>query len=151
MKSLLFTAILSLRKRSEQILIKFAILLQVRLTHAQTFFRGVTVSCLLFMCAYLEKIFTRAKNYSTCWIFGFDDMSEEKLSKRHRALGEFVYTSRHEWNPAKHIALECAGPQNWSIQKGHLRRKLWSFCPRACRITHVDRHCSGQSMTFSGQ
>ena len=36
-----FTAILSLRKRSEQILIKFAILLQVRLTHAQTFFRGV--------------------------------------------------------------------------------------------------------------
>ena len=43
MKSLLFTAILSLRKRSEQILIKFAILLQVRLTHAQTFFRGVSV------------------------------------------------------------------------------------------------------------
>ena len=41
MKSLLFNAILSLRKRSEQILIKFAILLQVRLTHAQTFFRGV--------------------------------------------------------------------------------------------------------------
>ena len=41
MKSLLFTAILNLRKRSEQILIKFAILLQVRLTHAQTFFRGV--------------------------------------------------------------------------------------------------------------
>ena len=41
MKSLLFTAILSNRKRSEQILIKFAILLQVRLTHAQTFFRGV--------------------------------------------------------------------------------------------------------------
>jgi hypothetical protein len=41
MKSLLFTAILSLRKRSEQILSKFAILLQVRLTHAQTFFRGV--------------------------------------------------------------------------------------------------------------
>ena len=41
MKSLLFTAILSLRKRSEQLLIKFAILLQVRLTHAQTFFRGV--------------------------------------------------------------------------------------------------------------
>jgi hypothetical protein len=41
MKSLLFTAILSLRKRLEQILIKFAILLQVRLTHAQTFFRGV--------------------------------------------------------------------------------------------------------------
>jgi hypothetical protein len=41
MKSLLFTAILSLRKRSEQILIKFAIPLQVRLTHAQTFFRGV--------------------------------------------------------------------------------------------------------------
>jgi hypothetical protein len=41
MKSLLFTAILSLRKRSEQILITFAILLQVRLTHAQTFFRGV--------------------------------------------------------------------------------------------------------------
>ena len=36
MKSLFFTAILSLR-----ILIKFAILLQVRLTHAQTFFRGV--------------------------------------------------------------------------------------------------------------
>ena len=28
-------------ERSEQILIKFAILLQVRLTHAQTFFRGV--------------------------------------------------------------------------------------------------------------
>jgi hypothetical protein len=44
MKSLLFTAILSLRKRSEQILIKFAILLQVRLTHAQTFFRGVVES-----------------------------------------------------------------------------------------------------------
>ena len=44
MKSLLFTAILSLRKRSEQILIKFAILLQVRLTHAQTFFRGVPPS-----------------------------------------------------------------------------------------------------------
>ena len=43
MKSLLFTAILSLRKRSEQILIKFAILLQVRLTHAQTFFRGVGI------------------------------------------------------------------------------------------------------------
>ena len=42
MKSLLFTAILSLRKRSERLLIKFAILLQVRLTHAQTFFRGVT-------------------------------------------------------------------------------------------------------------
>jgi hypothetical protein len=41
MKSLLFTAILSLRKRLEQILIKFAILLQVKLTHAQTFFRGV--------------------------------------------------------------------------------------------------------------
>jgi hypothetical protein len=37
----LFTAIFSLPKRSEQILIKFAILLQVRLTHAQTFFRGV--------------------------------------------------------------------------------------------------------------
>ena len=46
MKSLLFTAILSLRKRSEQILIKFAILLQVRLTHAQTFFRGVSSSSL---------------------------------------------------------------------------------------------------------
>jgi Flp pilus assembly protein protease CpaA len=43
MKSLLFTAILSLRKRSEQLLIKFAILLQVRLTHAQTFFRGVAM------------------------------------------------------------------------------------------------------------
>jgi hypothetical protein len=43
MKSLLFTAILSLRKRSKQILIKFAILLQVRLTHAQTFFRGVGI------------------------------------------------------------------------------------------------------------
>jgi hypothetical protein len=43
MKSLLFTAILSLRKRSEQLLVKFAILLQVRLTHAQTFFRGVTI------------------------------------------------------------------------------------------------------------
>ena len=42
MKSLLFTAILSLRKRSEQILIKFAIPLQVRLTHALTFFRGVS-------------------------------------------------------------------------------------------------------------
>jgi fumarate reductase subunit C len=41
MKSLLFTAILSIRKRSEQILIKFAILLQVRMTHAQTFFRSV--------------------------------------------------------------------------------------------------------------
>ena len=41
MKSLLFTAILSLRKRSEQLLIKFAILLQIGLTHAQTFFRGV--------------------------------------------------------------------------------------------------------------
>ena len=41
MKSLLFTAILSLWKRSEQVLIKFVILLQVRLTHAQTFFRGV--------------------------------------------------------------------------------------------------------------
>ena len=46
MKSLLFTAILSLRKRSEQILIKFAILLQVRLTHAHTFFRGVYLSTL---------------------------------------------------------------------------------------------------------
>jgi hypothetical protein len=44
MKSLLFTAILSLRKRSEQILIKFAIPLQVRLTHAQTFFRGVLLN-----------------------------------------------------------------------------------------------------------
>jgi hypothetical protein len=44
MKSLLFTAILSLRKRSEQLLIKFAILLQVRLTHAQTFFRGVALA-----------------------------------------------------------------------------------------------------------
>jgi hypothetical protein len=43
MKSLLFTSILSLRKCSEQILIKFAILLQVRLTHAQTFFRGVAL------------------------------------------------------------------------------------------------------------
>jgi uncharacterized protein (DUF488 family) len=31
-------------ERSEQILIKFAILLQVRLTHAQTFFRGVVFS-----------------------------------------------------------------------------------------------------------
>jgi hypothetical protein len=41
MKSLLFTAILSLRERSEQLLIKFAILLQIGLTHAQTFFRGV--------------------------------------------------------------------------------------------------------------
>jgi hypothetical protein len=41
MKSLLFTAILSLRKRSEQLLIKFAMLLQIGLTHAQTFFRGV--------------------------------------------------------------------------------------------------------------
>jgi hypothetical protein len=41
MKSLLFTAILSLRKRSEQLLIKFEILLQIGLTHAQTFFRGV--------------------------------------------------------------------------------------------------------------
>jgi hypothetical protein len=41
MKSLIFTAILSLRKRSEQLLIKFAILLQIGLTHAQTFFRGV--------------------------------------------------------------------------------------------------------------
>jgi hypothetical protein len=41
MKSLLFTAILSLRKRSDQLLIKFAILLQIGLTHAQTFFRGV--------------------------------------------------------------------------------------------------------------
>jgi hypothetical protein len=40
MKSLLFTAILSLRERSEQLLIKFAILLQIGLTHAQTFFRG---------------------------------------------------------------------------------------------------------------
>jgi hypothetical protein len=48
MKSLLFTAILSLRKRSEQILIKFAILLQVRLTHAQTFFRGVHVTKFIF-------------------------------------------------------------------------------------------------------
>jgi hypothetical protein len=47
MKSLLFTAILSLRKRSEQILINFAILLQVRLTHAQTFFRGVRPQGLL--------------------------------------------------------------------------------------------------------
>ena len=45
MKSLLFTAILSLRKRSERLLIKFAILLQVRLTHAQTFFRGVGGDC----------------------------------------------------------------------------------------------------------
>jgi hypothetical protein len=44
MKSLLFTAILSLRERSEQLLIKFAILLQIGLTHAQTFFRGVGVS-----------------------------------------------------------------------------------------------------------
>jgi hypothetical protein len=44
MKSLLFTAILSLRKRSEQILIKFAILLQVSVTHAQTFFRGVGIA-----------------------------------------------------------------------------------------------------------
>ncbi len=47
MKSLLFTATLSLRKRSERLLIKFAILLQVRLTHAQTFFRGVTSWALL--------------------------------------------------------------------------------------------------------
>jgi hypothetical protein len=47
MKSLLFTAILSLRKRSEQLLIKFAILLQVRLTHAQTFFRGVDTDWLV--------------------------------------------------------------------------------------------------------
>jgi hypothetical protein len=44
MKSLLFTAILSLRERSEQLLIKFAILLQIGLTHAQTFFRGVVSS-----------------------------------------------------------------------------------------------------------
>ena len=35
--------------------------------------------------------------------------------------------------------------------EGHLRRKLWSFCPRACRITHVGRHFPSQSMTFSGQ
>jgi hypothetical protein len=51
MKSLLFTAILSLRKRSEQILIKFAILLQVRLTHAQTFFRGVNTAMLNYVNA----------------------------------------------------------------------------------------------------
>jgi hypothetical protein len=44
MKSLLFTAILSLRERSEQLLIKFAILLQIGLTHAQTFFRGVGIA-----------------------------------------------------------------------------------------------------------
>jgi hypothetical protein len=49
MKSLLFTAILSLRKRSEQLLIKFAILLQIGLTHAQTFFRGVAEIWFRFM------------------------------------------------------------------------------------------------------
>jgi hypothetical protein len=38
-----------------------------------------------------------------------------------------------------------------SIQKGQLRRRLWSFCPRACRTTHVGRHFPSQSMTFSGQ
>ena len=56
MKSLLFTAILSLRKRSEQILIKFAILLQVRLTHAQTFFRGVNVSNVAKFHAFINKV-----------------------------------------------------------------------------------------------
>jgi hypothetical protein len=59
MKSLLFTAILSLRERSEQILIKFAILLQVRLTHAQTFFRGVGLHNLS------SSIFF---HYSTLWV-----------------------------------------------------------------------------------
>jgi hypothetical protein len=55
MKSLLFTAILSLRKRSE--LIKFAILLQVRLTHAQTFFRGVANKLLqICSCAICRQI-----------------------------------------------------------------------------------------------
>jgi hypothetical protein len=37
-----------------------------------------------------------------------------------------------------------------SIQKGHLRRKLWSFCLRACRITHAGQHVaplSGPSVT----
>jgi hypothetical protein len=58
MKSLLFTAMLSLRKRLEQILIKFAILLQVRLTHAQTFFRGVGkhFSCLRVRSASLANM-----------------------------------------------------------------------------------------------
>ena len=60
MKSLLFTAILSLRKRSERLLIKFAILLQVRLTHAQTFFRGVVMDG---FCRYAHaRVITDFKN-----------------------------------------------------------------------------------------
>ena len=80
MKSLLFTAILSLRKRSEQILIKFAILLQVRLTHAQTFFRGVVKSPAKTRAvfAHAQSIFQPLMKYR---IFG------QAVSKIHDSFG----------------------------------------------------------------
>jgi hypothetical protein len=65
MKSLLFTAILSLRKRSEQLLIKFAILLQVRLTHAQTFFRGVPGSTWIYKPLFNLRMLTDTLRYDT--------------------------------------------------------------------------------------
>ena len=83
MKSFLFTAILSLQKRSEQFLIKFAILLQVRLTHAQTFFRGINVSTLVLMLCAPQSLFAYARSK---WPTRKSSIKESSTSKANPSI-----------------------------------------------------------------
>ena len=74
-----------------------------------------------FASAHLEEMFTRAQNYSTCWIFGADGTRDEMHWKRHRTLAFSPYGIVHEWSFAKQIALVCAGlygiSHEWSFAK----------------------------------
>ena len=74
-----------------------------------------------FASAHLEEMFTRAQNYSTCWIFGADGTRDEMHWKRHRTLAFSPYGIVHERSFAKQIALVCAGlygvSHEWSFAK----------------------------------
>ena len=56
----------------------------------------------------LEELFTRAKNYQACWIFGVDGTRGENRKEFQRTPEESAYAKRHEWRSAQLIAPVCA-------------------------------------------
>ena len=61
--------------------------------------------------AHCESMFTRARNYSTCWIFWAHGTRDKNRRTWHRTLEETAYANSHEWRSAQLIALVCAGLQ----------------------------------------
>ena len=89
-------------------------------------------------------MFTRARNYSTCWIFWAHGTRDKNRRTWHRTLEETAYANSHEWRSAQLIALVCAGlnrshqsPSDQSLSNCHGKLDK-HFTPKlyVCWILH---------------